>query len=89
MLIGGHLDSWDLGTGAIDDGAGVAITAAAAHLIAGERTSRFIHYSANYSTMDELIAFLTSNCCQGSECLPKTACCDTTEKRRATAGKEL
>ena len=30
VLIGGHLDSWDLGTGAIDDGAGIAITAAAA-----------------------------------------------------------
>lgn len=30
ILIGGHLDSWDLGTGAIDDGAGIAITAAAA-----------------------------------------------------------
>lgn len=25
VVIGGHLDSWDLGTGAIDDGAGVAI----------------------------------------------------------------
>ena len=25
VLIGGHLDSWDLGTGAIDDGAGVAM----------------------------------------------------------------
>jgi len=33
VLIGGHLDSWDLGTGAIDDGAGVAITMAAAELI--------------------------------------------------------
>ena len=33
VLIGGHLDSWDLGTGAIDDGAGIAITAAAAKLI--------------------------------------------------------
>ncbi len=31
--IGGHLDSWDPGTGAIDDAAGVAIAAAAAHLI--------------------------------------------------------
>ncbi len=30
VLIGGHLDSWDLGQGAIDDGAGVAITTAAA-----------------------------------------------------------
>ena len=33
VLIGGHLDSWDLGTGAIDDGAGVAITTAAAKLV--------------------------------------------------------
>ena len=33
VLIGAHLDSWDLGTGAIDDGAGVAITVAAAQLI--------------------------------------------------------
>lgn len=33
VLIGGHLDSWDLGTGAIDDGAGVAITMAAGALI--------------------------------------------------------
>ena len=34
VLIGGHLDSWDLGQGAIDDGAGVAVTMAAAKLIA-------------------------------------------------------
>ena len=33
VLIGGHLDSWDLGTGAIDDGTGIAITAAAAKLV--------------------------------------------------------
>ena len=32
--IGGHLDSWDPGTGAIDDGAGVATAVGAAHLIA-------------------------------------------------------
>ena len=30
VLVGGHLDSWDLATGAIDDGAGIAITTAAA-----------------------------------------------------------
>ncbi len=34
VVVGGHLDSWDLGTGAIDDGAGVAITMAAGALIA-------------------------------------------------------
>jgi carboxypeptidase Q len=33
VVIGGHLDSWDQGTGAIDDGAGIAITTAAAKLI--------------------------------------------------------
>ncbi len=35
VVIGGHLDSWDLGTGAIDDGAGVAITMTAGALIGG------------------------------------------------------
>ncbi|MEH6588100.1 MAG: M20/M25/M40 family metallo-hydrolase [Halioglobus sp.] len=30
VLIGAHLDSWDLGTGAVDDGAGVGIVVAAA-----------------------------------------------------------
>ena len=48
ILIGGHLDSWDLGTGAIDDGAGVAITAAAAHLLqssgAHRRTIRVVWF---------------------------------------------
>ena len=33
VLIGGHLDSWDLGTGAIDDASGIGITMAAGHLI--------------------------------------------------------
>ncbi len=33
ILIGGHLDSWDLGTGAIDDAAGVGITLGAAQLL--------------------------------------------------------
>jgi Zn-dependent M28 family amino/carboxypeptidase len=33
VLLGAHLDSWDLGTGATDDGAGVAIMAGAARLI--------------------------------------------------------
>ena len=33
VLLGAHLDSWDLGTGALDDGAGTAIIVAAAKLI--------------------------------------------------------
>lgn len=52
-------------------------------LIKGERESRFIHYSAEYATMDELIAFLTHNCCHGNPCLATTAACNTVEKRRS------
>ena len=33
VIVSGHLDSWDLGTGAIDDGAGVAVAMQAAQLI--------------------------------------------------------
>jgi hypothetical protein len=34
VLLGAHLDSWDVGQGAVDDGAGVAIVVEAARLIA-------------------------------------------------------
>jgi Zn-dependent M28 family amino/carboxypeptidase len=33
VVVSGHLDSWDLGTGAIDDGAGVGIAMETAHLL--------------------------------------------------------
>lgn len=50
VLLGAHLDSWDLGTGAIDDGAGVAIVTAAAHAISKlpqrpKRTLRVVLYA--------------------------------------------
>ena len=58
VVIGGHLDSWDPGQGAIDDGAGVAITVAAARLIGTlprhpRRTIRVVLFGAeelDYST---------------------------------------
>ena len=42
VLLSAHLDSWDLGVGALDDGAGVAIVSAAAGLMQShaERTGR-------------------------------------------------
>ncbi len=51
VLLGAHLDSWDLGTGAIDDGAGVGIVMAAAKLIrdlpqAPKRTIRVVLFGA-------------------------------------------
>jgi Zn-dependent M28 family amino/carboxypeptidase len=47
VIVSGHLDSWDLGTGAIDDGAGIAVSMQAIHLLSQlgirpKRTVRFI-----------------------------------------------
>jgi len=47
VIVSGHLDSWDLGTGAIDDGAGIAVSMQAIHLmqklgIHPQRTIRFV-----------------------------------------------
>ncbi|MCC7268375.1 MAG: M20/M25/M40 family metallo-hydrolase [Caulobacteraceae bacterium] len=55
VLAAAHLDSWDQGTGAIDDAAGVAIIAAAAKLIADlpqrpRRTVRIVFYGAEEVT---------------------------------------
>lgn len=48
FIMGGHLDSWDVGTGAVDDAAGIGIAAGAAKLIAGlpERPARSIRVVA-------------------------------------------
>ncbi|MGJ8559548.1 MAG: M28 family peptidase [Litorimonas sp.] len=51
VLISGHLDSWDLGTGAIDDGAGIGISAGAAQVLIEsglipKRTIRVVAYGA-------------------------------------------
>jgi DNA-binding transcriptional ArsR family regulator len=58
-------------------------------LIRGRQEGRFIHYAAEYATMDELIAYLTRNCCQGGQCLPRTAVATASRRRRkASAVKE-
>ena len=42
-------------------------------LINGKQESRFIHYTVDFELMDNVLAFLTENCCQGNSCLPKSA----------------
>ena len=49
-----------------------------AGLLVQRPEGRKIHYSANFSSMNDLIAYLTENCCQGASCeLTATAadCC--------------
>ncbi len=50
-----------------------------AGLIDANPDGRFIYYSASYQTMDDLIAYLTENCCAGeneqSNCETNKTCC--------------
>jgi len=56
VLFGAHLDSWDLGTGAVDDGAGCGIVLEAARAIAAlpvkpARTVRVVLFAAEESSL--------------------------------------
>lgn len=62
---------------------------ARAGLVNSRQESRFIFYSANYAAMDDLIAYLAKNCCQGEACLPKTAAVNSTDKRRRLVKKAI
>lgn len=41
-----------------------------AGLVTSKNESRFVIYSANFSAMNDLLAYLTDNCCGGTPCLP-------------------
>lgn len=57
-----------------------------AGLLVARQEGRFIFYAADFAAMDDLIAYLTDNCCQGGgQCLPKTAAASTTRSRRKAA----
>ncbi|MFV1922663.1 MAG: ArsR/SmtB family transcription factor [Methylotenera sp.] len=46
-----------------------------AGLINANQQSRYIYYSANYETMNNLLAYLTENCCAGEQvCCPTKMC---------------
>ena len=44
-----------------------------AEMVDSRQESRFIIYTANFLTMNGLIAFLTENCCGGDPCNPVCA----------------
>jgi ArsR family transcriptional regulator len=41
-----------------------------AGLVTSRQESRYVIYSANFQAMNELLAFLTENCCGGQPCGP-------------------
>jgi len=57
VIVSGHLDSWDLGTGAIDDGAGVVVSMQAIQLLSQlgihpKRTVRFVAWMSEEEGSD-------------------------------------
>lgn len=41
-----------------------------AAMVNSRQDGRYVIYTANFSTMTELLGFLTENCCGGASCLP-------------------
>jgi len=48
-----------------------------AGLIDARQEGRFIHYAANYAAMNDLLGFMTENCCAGEPCaaVKPSPCC--------------
>jgi DNA-binding transcriptional ArsR family regulator len=67
-----------LSAGRIAEALGIAPSSLSFHLkelahaglVSSRQESRYVIYSANFQTMNELIAFLTENCCSGAPCTP-------------------
>ena len=56
-----------------------------AGLVTQQRRSRSIIYSADYTAMNVLLAYLTENCCVGSACGPASAVdCDAVAQEERT-----
>ncbi|SFM10085.1 transcriptional regulator, ArsR family [Nitrosomonas nitrosa] len=46
-----------------------------AELVIARQESRFIYYSANFTTMNALLGYLTENCCAGTPCSSTVEIC--------------
>ncbi len=66
VIVSGHLDSWDLGTGAIDDGAGVVISMETIHLLHElnlhpRRTIRFVAWMSEEEGSQGAAAYMAEH----------------------------
>lgn len=53
---------------------------AQANLVTPRQAGRFVFYSANYTTMNGLVAYLTENCCKAAAC--DIACAPVVAKQK-------
>lgn len=75
-----------MSAGKISEAAGIPPSSLSFHLkelshaalVTSRNESRFVIYSANFSTMNALLGFLTENCCGGNPCVAVAtpACAD-------------
>ena len=49
-------------------------------LVIGRQAGRFIYYSANFTTVNGLVDYLTENCCKGASCV--IACMPSPQRKR-------
>jgi hypothetical protein len=66
VIVSGHLDSWDLGTGAIDDGAGVVVSMQTIHLLKSlgirpKRTVRFVAWMSEEEGSQGAAAYMVDH----------------------------
>jgi len=55
-----------------------------AGLVASRKESRFIYYSANFQRMNDLVGYLTENCCSlGSDCSTRCALAPAAGRRKS------
>jgi ArsR family transcriptional regulator len=70
-----------LSAGTISEVTGIAPSSLSFHMkelthadmVTSRQQGRFVIYTAKFSTMNELITFLTENCCGGDPCTPTHA----------------
>jgi DNA-binding transcriptional ArsR family regulator len=76
--------------GAMSEGTGVAPNTLSFHLkelthaglVTQQRDGRYLIYRADFERMNEVLGFLTENCCQGKGCVTDTACSPPNSRRK-------
>ena len=81
-----------MAAGKISDATGIPPSSLSFHLkeltlgnmVKSRQEGRYVIYTANFDTMNSLLAFLTENCCGGNTCSPVPIPACNLEKSRET-----